>query len=654
MEILEANQKLYDLISDKDRESIDKFNNTTKEYSKNICLHQLIEEQVEKTPDKIALIYNDKQLTYSQLNQKANQLANYIVSRGIKPGTLIAVSVERSLEMVISLLAIVKAGAAYVPVDPELPKERLKYLLQDINSPLLLTQQKFLTVLPEVNSYSKNEVLLLDNEWNKVENNSSENLNVDINEDNLAYMIYTSGSTGKPKGVMVQHKGIVNRLIWMQEEYKLTGNDRILQKTPFNFDVSVWEFFWAFMYGACLVVAKPGGHKDPSYLVDTIIKNKITIIHFVPSMLQAFVDTQYIDKCESLREVICSGEALPFALQNMFFEKLKCRLHNLYGPTEASVDVTYWECLRNDERKFVPIGKPVANTQIHILNDQLQTVAVGEVGELHIAGIQLAKGYYNRSDLTNEKFIKNPYSNESLLYKTGDLARWLPDGTIEYLGRNDFQVQLRGSRIELGEVESNLLDYADIKQAVVLLKNDNNNQQHLVAYLVLENNNDIDTVKLKEFLVEKIPEIMVPSYFIKMDSFPLTSNGKIDRKIFPGIDFSQKKAEENEKINIPQNEIEHLIYEIWKEVLNLENIDINDNFFDVGGHSLLVIKVHQLLTQKLKTTKQVTVVDMFQYTTIASLANYISQESDEKKSLDKIQDRAKKQREARQRLRKRK
>ncbi|MCA1994498.1 MAG: amino acid adenylation domain-containing protein, partial [Coleofasciculus sp. S288] len=402
------------------------WNDTQADYPKDACIHQLFEAQVEKTPDAVTVVFEGQQLTYHQLNQRANQLAHHLQSLGVKAEVLVGICVERSLEMVVGLLGILKAGGAYVPLDPNYPQERLSYMLADSGVEVLLTQRSLLASLPEHQA----QMVCLDTDWGAIEQQSQENLDVEVSSDNLAYVIYTSGSTGQPKGVMNTHQGIHNRLLWMQQTYQLTSSDRVVQKTPFSFDVSVWEFFWPLLTGARIVVALPEGHKDSTYLVNLISQQQITTIHFVPSMLQVFLQEPNLENCSCLKRVFCSGEALPFELTQRFFSKLECELHNLYGPTEAAIDVTFWQCQPQDNLQIVPIGRPIANTQIYILDKHLQPIPLGVAGELYIGGDGLARGYLNRPELTQEKFIPNPFDNSlsECLYKTGDLARYLSDG----------------------------------------------------------------------------------------------------------------------------------------------------------------------------------------------------------------------------------
>ena len=453
------------LTESEQHQLLEEWNKTKVDYPL-LCIHELFEAQVEKTPDAIAVVFEEQQLTYCELNKKVNQLAHHLRSLGVKPEVLVGICVERSLEMVIGLLAILKAGGAYVPLDPNYPQERLAYMLEDSQPSVLLTQQFLLESLP----YHQAQVICIDSNWEQIASESTKNPTSNTTIDNLAYVIYTSGSTGKPKGAMNSHKGICNRLLWMQYAYQLTAADAVLQKTPFSFDVSVWEFFWTLITGARLVVAQPEGHRDPNYLVNLIRKQQITTLHFVPSMLQVFLEAEGLEKCQSLVRVIASGEALPAQLQERFFNRLNAQLHNLYGPTEAAVDVTYWQCKKDNlsNQDTVPIGQPIANIQIYILDKYLKPVPMGVAGEVYIGGIGVARGYLNRPDLSAQKFIPNPFSKKATrLYKTGDLARSKPSGDIEYIGRIDNQVKVRGFRIELVINPTNIFYISKIGRAHV-------------------------------------------------------------------------------------------------------------------------------------------------------------------------------------------
>ncbi|MEA5567017.1 amino acid adenylation domain-containing protein [Anabaena sp. UHCC 0399] len=569
-------------------------NATQRDYDLSQSLHELLTAQVERTPNAIAVTFEQQQLTYQELNTRANQLAHYLQTLGVKLETLVGVCVERSLEMVVCLLGILKAGGAYIPIDPEYPQERIAYMLEDSQVKVLLTQEKLLTQIPQHQAHT----ICIDTEWKKISTQPNTNLESDVKPDNLAYVIYTSGSTGKPKGAMNTHKGICNRLLWMQETYQINSTDSVLQKTPFSFDVSVWEFFWTLLTGARLVIAQPGGHRDSSYLINLIIQEQITTLHFVPSMLQIFLASRGVEKCTSIKRVICSGEALPLDLQNRFFERLDCELHNLYGPTEAAIDVTFWQCQKHSNLKTVPIGRPIANTQIYILDEHLQPVDFGAIAELYIGGVGVARGYLNRPELTEKKFIPNPFKDSKIaskyLYKTGDLARYLPDGNIEYLGRIDYQVKIRGYRIEIGEIENVLSLHPQVREAVIIARTDNTAEKQLIAYITY--NSEKPTLNsLRYFLKSKLPDFMIPAAFVMLETLPLTPSGKVDRKALPQPDISH--FSENNDFAAPRNQVEAQLVKIWSEILNLPQIGVKDNFFALGGDSLKALHLISRIEQ---------------------------------------------------------
>ncbi|MDJ0580938.1 non-ribosomal peptide synthetase [Crocosphaera sp.] len=594
------------------------WNNTAVEYPQDKCIHQLFEEQVKKTPNAVAVVYEEEQLTYQELNQKANQLAHYLQKSGVKPDTLVGICVERSLEMVIGLLGILKAGGAYVPIDPNYPTDRIKYMLQDSAVSVLLTQEKLTKILPE----TKSRVITWEENGSEIDSESNINLEQEVTSENLAYIIYTSGSTGRPKGAMNAHNGVVNRLLWMQNTYKLNQDDRVLQKTPFSFDVSVWEFFWTLGTGASLVIAKPEGHKDSNYLRELIENKKVTTLHFVPSMLQVFLEEKEVSNCHSIKRVICSGEALPFDLKQKFSQKLNSELHNLYGPTEAAIDVSFWNCRQEIGKSIVPIGRPVSNTQLYILDQQLTPVPIGVSGELHIGGVQVGKGYLNRPELTAERFIPNPFG-EGKLYKTGDLCCYLPDGNIEYIGRIDHQVKIRGFRIELGEIEAQLSNHPEIRESVVIAREDQPGNKRLVAYLVTQDvAEDSLNQTLRNYLKAQLPDYMIPSAFVLLEKLPLTPNGKLDRKALPTPDFS---AVAQADFLPPSTHAEQILAQVWSEVLRLEQISINSNFFELGGDSILTI---QIVARAKQAGLKITPKQLFEHQTIAQLAT-VTQESEE-------------------------
>ncbi len=604
---------------------LETWNQTAVDYPLDLCLHTAIEAQVERTPDALAVLFEQYTLTYRELNTRANQLAHYLQGLGVGPDVLVGVCMERSLELVIALLAILKAGGAYVPLDPSAPVERLTFMLTDMQTPVLLTQQRLLALLPEhIPTH-----ICLDTEWARIANETTTNPVSAVSASNLCYTIYTSGSTGQPKGAMNIHRGLVNRLYWMQHTYRLTAMDRVLQKTPFTFDVSVWEFFWPLLTGATLVVAKPGGHQDAHYLADLIVAQEITTLHFVPSMLQIFLQESDVVRCNaSLKRVICSGEALPFELQERFFARIDAELHNLYGPTEASIDVTYWQCQRDNQQRVVPIGRPIANTQIYLLDATMQPVPIGAAGELYIGGVGVARGYLNRAELTKECFVADPFSsdNEARLYRSGDLARYRPDGVIEYLGRIDHQVKIRGLRIELGEIESVLLQHPAVREVVLSAREDIPGDQRLVAYIVPAHGQAPTSTELRVYLKARLLPYMVPSTFVLLAALPLLSNGKVNRHALPAP--SSSRNTEAEPFVAPTSLIEQQLATIWEDLLQVHPIGIHDNFFDLGGHSLLVMRLVDRVTQVCGATLSLSTI--FAKPTIAQLAAALASEAEVK------------------------
>jgi amino acid adenylation domain-containing protein len=521
---------------------LEDWNATTAAYPSERCVHELFEAQVSRSPTAVAVVFGDTSLTYAELNARSNRLAHHLRGLGVRADSRVAICAERSVELVVGLLAILKAGGGYVPLDPSYPIERLRYMLQDSEPVLLLTQRGVAEGL-----YAEAAALPLVDVGGRYEGEPDANLeasSLGLESRHLAYVIYTSGSTGMPKGAMNEHRGVVNRLHWMQNEYRLGASDSVLQKTPFGFDVSVWEFFWPLLNGARLVLARPEGHKDAEYLVDLIRREGITTLHFVPSMLQAFFEGQDVERCTTLKRVMCSGEALSVGAVQRFYEVLPAtELNNLYGPTEAAVDVTAWRCTPGMKSVSVPIGRPIANTQMYVLDGERQPVPHGVIGELYIGGVQVGRGYLGRPALTAERFIANPFA-AGRLYKTGDLGRWLPDGTIEFLGRNDFQVKIRGFRVELGEIEARITEHANVREAVVLAREDSPGDKRLVAYLV--SNAELDVEALRAHLLGSLPEYMVPAAYVRLTALPLTPNGKLDRKALPtpeGDAYAQRAYE---------------------------------------------------------------------------------------------------------------
>jgi amino acid adenylation domain-containing protein len=616
------------LIGDAERRQVvEAFNATQVKYPTEALVHQLFEEQVERTPRAVAVVYEDKSLTYAELNGKANQLAHYLRERGVGADQLVVVCVERSMEMIVGLLGILKAGGAYVPMDPAYPRDRMAYMLGDIEPRVLLTQAKFLERLPATSA----EVVTLDEGCQNIAQYPCINLlaeAIGLQSHHLSYVIYTSGSTGLPKGAMNEHRGVVNRLRWMQDRYRLCSEDRVLQKTPFSFDVSVWEFFWTLMSGARLIVARPDGHKDPDYLRQVIEESGVTTLHFVPSMLQVLLEHHQRGGCSSLLHIVCSGEELPGALQRKCFLCIpQVRLSNLYGPTEAAVDVTSWECQSDELAERIPIGRPISNIQIYLLDVLGRPAPIGVAGEIHIGGEGVGRGYLNRPDLTAERFIADPFSldERARLYKTGDHGRWRADGTIEYLGRKDNQVKVRGFRIELGEIEAQLLRQGQIKEAAVLAREDVSGDKRLVAYVTTDersgNEGGPSIEALREYLTSTLPEHMVPSAFVVLPCFPLSSNGKLDRGALP---VPEMGAYSSRTYEAPQGEVEETLAEIWRSVLRVERVGRNDNFFEFGGNSLAAVSL--VVATKAKLGVELPIRVVFQNPAVQDMAQAVKRQ----------------------------
>lgn len=550
------------------------------------CLHELIADQARRTPDATAVISGGTSLSYAELDLRANRLAWHLTGLGVRPDTLVAVCAERGADLVVALMAVLKAGAGYLPLDPEYPPARLEFMLADSGAGVVLTQERLAGLLPP----SGAQVVCLDGApadagpaWGALPESAPP---VAVNAANVAYGIYTSGTTGRPKGVLVSQASIINRLTWMQAEYGLRPDDRVLQKTPASFDVSIWEFFWPLITGAALVMARPGGHRDPGYLAELIQRERVTTVHFVPSMLRAFLAHPGARQCAGLRRAFCSGEALPAELRDQWFRTLDVDLHNLYGPTEAAVDVTYWDCRRPGSP--VPIGEPVSNTEVYVLGPDLCPVAPGETGELYIAGVQLARGYHGRPGLTAERFVASPFGEPGArMYRTGDLGRSGPYGELEYAGRADTQVKVRGFRVELAEIEAVLTRELPVTAAVVTATGENEGQR-LFAYLVPAAGPLPPRTEIRRILSRQLPDYMVPAAFVPVAELPLSPSGKLDRRALPPpqrTDYPDVGSE------TPRDALERSLAGIWSEVLGLAGIGADDNFFHLGGSSLSALRV---------------------------------------------------------------
>ncbi|PMB16043.1 non-ribosomal peptide synthetase [Fischerella thermalis CCMEE 5282] len=637
------------------------WNDTETEYP-NQCIHQLFAAQVERTPDAVAVVFQDEQLTYTQLNQRANQLAHYLQKLGVKPEVLVGICLPRSIEMLVGLLAILKAGGAYVPIDPAYPQQRLALMLEDAQVSVLLTQQHLLEKLPAHQA----RVVCLDSDRSSIAQESQDNPINSSTANCLAYVIYTSGSTGKPKGVLGLHQGAVNRFAWMWQNYPFKQGEVCCQKTSLNFVDSVWEIFGPLLQGVRIVIIPDSVVKAPQQFIEILASNKITRLVVVPSLLRVLLDTytHLQQRLPQLQLWVTSGEALSHSLLQKFRQTLpESTLLNLYGSSEVSADVTCYSLSPQDAVPArVVIGRPIANTQVYVLDRNLKPVPIGVPGEVYIGGVGLARGYFNRPEMTVERFIPNIFSalhkigmeNKpprhqehqefslgfpevgTRLYKTGDFARYLVDGNLEFLGRIDNQVKIRGSRIELGEIEAALVQYSGVEDAVVVAREDRPNHKQLVAYVVAQKEQVITVSELHRFLKEKLPDYMLPSAFVILEAIPLLPNGKVDRHSLPAPD--QTRPELAATYQPPQTEVEKIIAQIWQEVLHVNEVGIHDNFFELGGHSLLLLQIHNQLQKRFQ--QSLSILELFRYPTISSLAKYLSQEQNKQVSFSETGDRS--------------
>ncbi|WP_442947635.1 amino acid adenylation domain-containing protein [Nostoc sp.] len=591
------------------------WNNTWVDYPEDKCIHQLFEQQVQRTPDALAVVFevvfDNQQLTYHQLNCRANQLAHYLRSLGVKPDVLVGICVERSLDMVVGLLGILKAGGAYLPLDPEYPQDRLSFMLEDAQVSLLLTQ-RLIDRLPEHQA----KQVFLDEAWSEIAQNNQDNPTSEAKAFHLANVIYTSGSTGRPKGVMVEHKGLCNLAQAQIQTFGLTSDSRILQFASFSFDASIWEVVMALRSGGTLYLGTKDSLLPGKPLIDRLRDYSITHITLPPSALAVIP----VEELPALQTIIVAGEACPAELIKQW--SIGRNFFNAYGPTEATVCATIGKATpkaiaKCHDNEKISIGKAIANTQVYILDENLQPVPVGVSGELHIGGIGLARGYLNRPKLTQEKFITNPFGS-GRLYKTGDLARYLPDGNIEYIGRIDNQVKIRGFRIELGEIETALSQHDDVQICCVIAREETPGNKRLVAYVVPQKDLTPTTEELRQFLSNKLPGYMLPSTFVILEFLPLTPNGKVDRRALPAPDLQQELS----NYVIPNTEVERIIAGIWQKALAVEKVGIYNNFFELGGHSLLLVRINQQLQEIFGL--ELSIVDMFNYPNIHSLSQYLN------------------------------
>lgn len=583
-------------------------------YPINKTLVQLFEEQVAKTPSQVVVTFQGTHLTYKQLNDRSNQLAHFLITKGVGKETLVPICLDRSLEMMIGLWGILKAGGAYVPIDPEYPKERINYILKDTSALLLLTDENTLSRLSFIEQV---DVISIDGQQDVIGNQPANLPIVGLHIHNLAYIIYTSGSTGNPKGVMNQHDGVVDRLFWAENYFNFIETYTVLQKTTFCFDVSVWELFWPLLWGGKLCFAKPGGQKDVAYLKEVIAAEGITLIHFVPSMLDAFMAGVDVGEVLPLKKVLCSGEALTVGQVNTFANKLPgVELYNLYGPTEAAIDVTCWAADTTKPVDKVPIGKPIGNSFIYIMDRWGGLMPEGCVGEIAIGGLQVARGYLGKPGLTAEKFLTDPFNPAGKMYVSGDLGRFLPDGNIEYLGRIDDQVKIRGYRVEPGEIETVLNQHHSVAKATIVAKTDKTGNARLIAYVIPVAG--FSREKIVAHLLAKLPDYMVPAQWVVVEDMPLTASGKINKRLLPEPDA---EAAGNNYVP-PANDLQERLVDIWKEILALEKIGIRDNFFEIGGHSISLMRLISSVKREFQTDLSIKI--FFELLTIEELANFIS------------------------------
>ncbi|CAI2797439.1 non-ribosomal peptide synthetase [Pseudomonas fluorescens group sp.] len=571
------------------------WNTTERHYPGPQDLRTALSQQAALTPNAPALVFEGQRLSYAELDQRAQRVARALRAAGIGRESIVPVCMERSVDMVVALLGVVHAGAAWLPLDPELPAARLAFLIADAEAQVTLTQPQWLPHLPVGHTAWTLETLPA----------AANGKPLSVEASDLAYVLYTSGSTGQPKGVMNEHGALMNRLHWMQDAFPIGPDDRVLQKTPYSFDVSVWEFFWPLITGATLVVARPDGHRDPAYLSQLIQQEQVTTLHFVPSMLRVFVEEPSLVNCRSLRQVFASGEALPVDLVQRFMSQHPAALVNLYGPTEAAIDVSVWRCSVNDT--LVPIGKPIANLRLHILDDAQQPLPIGSIGELYIGGVGVARGYLKRADLTAERFLM---VNGERLYRTGDRCRFLADGNIDYLGRLDHQVKLRGQRIELGEIDAALLAQPNVRDAATLLLD-----QRLVSFW----SGDADEATLRAGLGDHLPTHMLPGLLVRLDQLPLNSNGKLDRKALAAINLPDASREKPHRA--PHTPTQKLLCELFSDVLACPLVGLDDHFFHLGGHSLLATRLVAQVRERLGVTLPLALV--FAHPTVAALAEHL-------------------------------
>jgi len=616
----DANIFSSSIVSETDLSLMNQFNNTLNPYSPRQNIKTLFEEQVEKQPNKIALIHNDVELSFRAFNNRANRLAHYLSGEGLSKGDIVAVIIERSIDMMVDIFALVKLGIAYVPIDVDLPKERIYYILKQSNSKVIISNNRSLPRFT-IDHYP---IYLTDNLETELSNQCSENPSTEILGDDLAYVFFTSGSTGKPKGVMNNHSGIANVMHWMSEDFEPTNEDVVLQKTPYSFDVSLFEIFWAPTSGVTLAIAEHDSHKNMLQICEQIQQYNVSILQIVPSVLTALTNNYHAEEC-TLRIVACCGEELLADSVSEFVDKFKgIRLINLYGPTEAAVAVSKFDCEISQTNTIIPIGAPISNTMLYVVDEYMNQLPIGMTGELLIGGVQVAAGYIGRPDLTEQQFIQNPFGS-GVIYKTGDLARWRTNGQLEFLGRIDSQIKFNGLRIELAEIETVTQRFSNILTAAVVVEKSQSGSLYLAAFYQLENTSiSIDIEKLKGFLQEYLPKYMVPVAYQQLTEFPLTSSGKIARNQLPSIKLPIIESSK-EQVEQSLSDTERVVLLAWKEVLGDIRFPIDSQFFEVGGDSMSLLQVYEIL--KVKFEGRLSSVDLFRFPSVQLLSNFLDKDN---------------------------
>lgn len=580
-------------LGDKDIQFIENWNDTNIGLEEPFLIHKWIEKSASLNPNKIAVVQGRKSINYSELNEQSNRLANYLIQNGVEKNMYVAVTLDRSVELIVTLVAIMKTGAAYVPIEPNLPIDRIVFQMQDCEPDFLITNERYGLAMPVFWS----NVINLDSLEDEIGEASNKDVHVEMEGKDPVYVIYTSGTTGNPKGAILHHKGVLNRLKWGVKNQLIGEDDCVLQKTQIGFDVSVWEIFGPLICGGKVVIADPEKDKDVNYLIELIIKHKITHIDFVPSMLQLFLENRNVMRCKSVKKVTAAGETLPKDLTTKFFSTLpQAELLNLYGPTEASLAVTWWNCVKEYDQEVIPIGLPMDNCQLYVVDKNLRLKAPGYIGEILIGGICVGDGYINRDDLTRERFITTEFSKNGKLYRTGDLGFLNEKGELHFVGRVDDQIKLRGYRIELGEIEAVLSSFEGIREAAVVVKGDKSENRYIVAYTVDENRATYTKTEVLNFCQRKLPNYMIPTIIVKLTEIPLTMNGKADKKSLELLnDDIVSKNETRDALN----DFERLLAQIWKDVLNVDTVPFNASFFDIGGNSLLALRLLENISSHL-------------------------------------------------------